>query len=365
MNNIPFLDLKRQYRSIKKDIDKAIDDVISRQYFILGEELTGFQNEFSDYLGSKHTIGVNSGTDGLVLALRALGISKGDEVITPANSFIATTLAITEIGAKPVLVDVDREDYEIDIDQVSSAITRKTKALLPVHLYGNPCRIMELKEIADKNGLSLVEDACQAHGSKIGDKYAGTIGDVGVFSYYPGKNLGAYGDGGAIVTNSEIIYEKLMKLRNYGQSKKYFHDSIGLNSRLDEIQAAVLRVKLKHLDKWNKNRNMLAKVYRNHITGYQFQEINQGYSSNYHIFNILSPNRDILMKYLLDNGISTLIHYPVPIHLQRCYEYLGYKKGDFPVTEKIADQELSLPMFSELKIEEVEYISKKINEFEG
>lgn len=360
---IAFLDLKRQYKSIKKEIDTAVKGVIDRQYFILGEELKNFESEFSEYLKVKYTVGVNSGTDGLILALRALGIGKGDEVITQTNSFIATTLAITELGAAPVLVDVNPDDYQIDINQVKKAITKKTKAILPVHLYGNLCDIHELKKIAKTNGIFLVEDACQSHGSFVGKKMTGSFGDIAVFSFYPGKNLGAYGDGGAVVTNSSKIYEKLLKLRNYGQTIKYHHDTLGVNSRLDEIQAAILRVKLKHLNKWNKQRNQIAMQYRRLIKGYSFQDIRPGNTSNYHIFNILCDQREKLMVYLSQMGIGTLIHYPIPIHMQKCYEYLGYKEGDFPVSENLAKKEISLPMYPELKKQEIEYIAKKINEF--
>lgn len=362
--NIPFLDLHRQYTGIKSEIDEAVKRVIEKQYFILGEEIDSLEKEFAEYLGVNHVLGVGSGTDALILALRALNIGKGDEVITQPNSFIATTLAITELGAKPVFVDVDPNTYQIDIDQIQSKITKNTKAILPVHLYGAPCDIEKIMQIAKKNHLYVVEDACQAHGATIAGKKTGTFGDIGTYSFYPGKNMGAYGDGGALCTNNKAIYEKLLRLRNYGQSKKYFHDEIGLNSRLDEIQAAVLRVKLKYLDKWNKKRNEVAQKYiKGLVTNFKCQKILEKGISNYHVYIIETNKRDQLMTHLKDKGVNTLIHYPVPIHLQNCYKYLGYKKGEFPISEGLATQILSLPIYPELKSEELTYIVSLIKTF--
>ncbi len=360
--NIAFLDLKRQYKGIKKEINVAIRRVINRQYFILGEELKGFEEKFSKYLKIKYTVGVNSGTDGLIIALRALGVGKSDEVITPANSFIATTLAITEVGATPVFIDADISTFQVDVTQIESKITNKTKAILPVHLYGAPCEITKIVSIAKKHKLYVVEDACQSHGATFNKKMTGTFGDISVFSFYPGKNLGAYGDGGAICTNNRQIYEKLLKLRNYGQSKKYYHDEIGLNSRLDEIQAAILQVKLKHLNSWNNHRNKIAKKYNANISNINSQKIIKGGKSNYHLFVIRTKNRDKVIKFLSDNGINTLIHYPVPIHLQKCYKYLNYTVGNFPVTEKLASEIISLPIYSELSEKEINYVINKVNQ---
>lgn len=360
---VPYLDLKRQYKHIKPEIQTAINRVLDSQFFILGSEGEMFEKEFAKYLHCRFTVGVNSGTDALVLSLLALEVGKGDEVITTPNSFIATASSITDVGAIPIFADIDPKTYQIDVDQIPKLITKKTKAILPVHIYGAPCDITRIVKIAKKYNLSVVEDACQAHGTTLYNKKVGTFGDLGVFSFYPGKNLGAYGDGGAICTNNKKLYEKLIKLRNYGQKKKYYHESMGKNSRLDEVQAAVLRVKLKHLGTWNTKRNILAKVYKINVKNGTFQEtIKDGYS-NYHLFVIESPERDALHKFLAKRGVITLIHYPVPIHLQECYQNLGYKRGDFKKTERLAKRILSLPMYPELTIKEIEHTAHLINTF--
>lgn len=361
---IPFLNLHRQYKTIRHEIDKSIQSVLDKQLFILGEELQRFEMEFAKYLGVEYAVGVSSGTDGLILALRAFGISKNDEVITSANSFMATTLAIVSVGATPILADCDPQTYEIDIREVKKKITKKTKAIFPVDLYGNPCDIFALRQIADKHKIYLIEDAAQANGARIDNKKIGVFADASVFSFYPGKNLGAYGDAGAIVTNRQEIYEKLLKLRNYGQTKKYLHETIGYNNRLDEIQAAILSVKLQYLDKWNKERNKIASVYRRGLRYSLTQEIKKGYYSCYHLFVIESNKRDGLKTFLEKKGIYTLIHYPIPIHLQPCFSFLRYKKGDFPVTERFANRTLSLPMYPELTKEEISYIIEQVNDFE-
>lgn len=361
--NIPFLDLHRQYAQIKPEIDEAIKRVVDRQYFILGEELVAFEQEFASYLGSKYVVGVGSGTDALILALRALDIGKGDEVITQPNSFIATTLAITELGATPVFVDVDPDTYQIDVDLIEAKITKKTKAILPVHLYGAPCEITKIVDIAKKHNLFVLEDACQSHGATLNDKITGTFGDIGTFSFYPGKNLGAYGDGGALCTDNGELYNKLLGLRNYGMTKKYYHDEIGLNSRLDEIQAAVLRVKLKYLDEWNRKRNEVAKNYNEVLKEIKTQKIIDGGVSNYHIFIVQSKKRGELAIFLKENGINTLIHYPIPIHLQKCYRNLNFKIADFPNTEILATEIISIPIYPELKTSERKYLTNSINNY--
>lgn len=358
---IPFLDLKAQYQTIKPEIDDAIARVIQSQSFILGKELEEFEKEFANYLGIQYVVGVNSGTDGLILSLMSLGIGEGDEVITQPNSFIATTTAITQVGAIPVFVDCDSDTYQIDVNKIEEKINVKTKAILPVHLFGAPCEIDKIKEIARKHKLYLIEDACQAHGSAFNKKKLGTFGDLGVFSFYPGKNLGGYGDGGAVVTDSKALYEKLLSLRNYGQRKKYFSESFGLNSRLDEIQAAVLRVKLKYLDKWNSKRNIIAEKYANELKGYKIQRVIDKGISNYYIFSIEVENRENLQKCLDENNIGTLIHYPVPIHLQKVNKWLGYKVGDFSVAEKVATKILSLPMYPEISEESQNIIINCLN----
>ena len=361
--NIPFLDLKAQYKNIKPEIDNVVKRVIESQFFVLGQELEAFEKEFAKYLSTKYVVGVNSGTDALILSLLVLGIGKGDEVITPVNSFVATVGAIVQVGSKPILVDCDSQTYEIDINQVQKKITKKTKAILLVHLYGAPCEIERLVKIAKKNKIFLIEDAAQAHGATFNNKKLGSFGDLAAFSFYPGKNLGAYGDGGAIVTNNKRLYEKLILLRNHGQSKKYFHDTFGLNTRLDEVQAAVLRVKLKYLDKWNKQKQTIAKNYKDSLKNYKTQKIIQGGESNYYVFIIESANRKKLQSYLLKNRIHTLIHYPIPIHLQKAYKYLGYKKGDFPITEEIAGRILSIPNYPELTLTQQNYLIDKLNKF--
>lgn len=360
---IPYLDLKKQYRLIKKEINSSIQNVLSSQMFILGEQGRSFEKEFANYLGVRYAVGVNSGTDALIISLLALGIGPGDEVITTANSFIATASSITEVGAKPVFVDIDRNTYQIDEDKISKSITKKTRAIIPVHIYGAPCEIDRIMKIAKTNNLLVIEDAAQSHGAMLSGKKTGTFGDLSIFSFYPGKNLGAYGDAGSVCTNSRKLYEKLILLRNYGQKKKYFHSVMGKNSRLDEIQAAVLRVKLKYLNGWNRKRNQIAHLYRNKLKGIACQKIiDQGFS-NYHLFVIESPKRARLREFLYKNGVSTLIHYPIPIHLQKCYRNLGFKLGSLPFTERLGKRILSLPIYPELKESEVNYIAKLINEF--
>lgn len=354
--NVSFLNLTKQYNSIQVEINSAIAKVVKKQRFILGEEVAAFEHEFARYLGAKHVIGVNSGTDALILALRSLGVGKGDEVITQPNSFIATTLAILEVGATPIFVDINPDTYQIDENLISEKITSKTKAILPVHMYGAPCNIEKIAQIAKEHKLFLIEDACQAVGSSFSNKKVGTFGELGTFSFYPGKNLGAYGDGGAICTNNTNIYKKLLSLRNYGQTEKYIHNEIGVNSRLDEIQAAVLRVKLKNVDRWNVQRRDIANTYKKLLKDIKVQKILENSVSNYHLFVIQVSNRDELGGKLLEKGIETKIHYPIPIHLQKCYGYLGYKKGDFPLTDVLSQNVISLPLYSELTSNEISFI---------
>lgn len=358
-----FLDLKRQYASIKSEIGPVIKRVVQNQYFVLGEELLRFEEEFADYLNSNYVVGVGSGTDGLILSLKTLGIGRGDEIIMQANGFIAGAIAAAELGATPVFVDADKDTYQIDVNQVGQKMSKKTRAILPVHLYGASCEIERLAQLAKSHKVFLIEDACQSHGTMYKGKRVGTFGDMGVFSFYPSKNLGAYGDGGALCTNSRKLYESLQRLRNYGQSKKYYHEVFGRNSRLDEIQAAILRVKLTYLDAWNEKRQEKAGIYKTLLKKVKFQTIIKDSISNYHLFIIEVRNRDKLKTYLEENGIETLIHYPVPIHLQKCFRYLNHKPGDFPVSEKLSQSILSLPMYSELRDEEIYYISDKINKF--
>ena len=363
--NIPFVDLKRQYRSISKEIDIAIHDVLQNGWYILGDNVAAFEEEFAQYCNAKYAIGVASGTDALTLSIGALEIGEGDEIITVPNTFIATIDAIYRNGAKPVFVDINPETYNIDVNKIEEKITDKTKAIMPVHLCGQPADMDIIVKIAKKYNLKIIEDGCQAHGAEYNGTKVGALGDVGCFSFYPGKNLGAYGDGGIVVTDNFEIAEKIRILRNYGQKIKYHHDLVGYNSRLDEIQAAVLRVKLKYLDEWNELRRLHSEEYAellDGISGIALPLSEENVKHVYHLYVIQCENRDQIQEKLLSKGISTGIHYPVPIHLQKAYTELGYCKGDYPITEEYAQKILSLPMFPELTHDEIRYISNQIKE---
>jgi dTDP-4-amino-4,6-dideoxygalactose transaminase len=363
---IPFVDLTRQYNSIKEEIDIAVRDTIASSRFILGENVELFEKEFAGYCGTRYAIGVASGTDALNLAIEALGIRQGYEVITVANSFIATADAISRVMASPILVDVDQESYNIDTNQIREKITPKTKAIIPVHLYGQPADMDRISEIAEKNDLKIIEDACQAHGALYKGKKAGSFGNIACFSFYPAKNLGAYGDAGAVVTNDRELAEKIRALRDYGQTRKYHHEIIGHNSRLDEIQAAILRVKLKYLDQWNESRRSHANKYNEllgEISGIETPTEKDFASHIYHLYVIRHEKRDELREWLNSKGVATGIHYPKPIHLQNAYKHLGYGEGSFPITERYSKEVLSLPMFPELTEEEIDTVVKLIESF--
>lgn len=360
---VQFVNLQKQYQQIAKEIKAAINSVLKTQIFILGEELEKFEAALAQYLGTKYVVGVDNGSDGLILSLLVLGIGKGDEVITPVNSFISTTFAITEVGATPIFVDIDRVTHQLDINQVVKKITQKTKAILPVHLYGSPCEIDKLVKITRKHKLFLIEDACQAHGASFKKQKLGTFGIMGVFSFYPSKNLGGYGNGGAICTNKKELYLRLLKLRNFGQPKKYYHQLVGKNTKLDDLQAAILRVKLKYLDKWNSKRRQWAQIYRKGLNQFKMPAVVKGGKPNYHLFVIESGQRDRLRNCLVEKGIHAQIHYPLPIHLQKCYLSLGYHEGDFPIAEHVAKRILSLPMYPELTKKEINFIIKTIHQF--
>lgn len=366
---IPFVDLKVQYQSIKKQIDAAISEVISNTRFIQGKEVSLFEQEFAKFLGVKYCIGVNSGTDALILGIRALGLKPGDEVIVPVNTFIATALGISENKLKPVFVDMDPEDYGMDLTDLEKKITSKTRAILPVHLFGQPEKLDEINKIIKKSGkkIYLIEDACQAHGAQYKGKRVGTMGIFSAFSFYPGKNLGAYGDGGAIVTNDAKLAETYHMLREYGSKVKYIHDTVGTNTRLDTIQAAVLRVKFQYLKKWNKKRQQNAALYTT-LLHKELPNIKtplkiSGRESVFHLYVIEVDKRDELLTYLNSHGVQALIHYPIPLHLQKAFAYLGYKKGDFPNAEKSAKRMLSLPMYPELTKEQMDYVVRTIKGF--
>jgi len=362
---VPFVDLGAQYRTIEGEIGEATSRVIQQSDFILGREVSLFEEEFAAFCEAKYAIGVDSGTSALELALRAYDIGPGDEVITAANSFIASALAISHAGARPILVDVDPSTYTVDVSAIEKAITPRTKAVIPVHLYGHPAHMNPIRELADKHGLVIIEDACQAHGTRYKGRRAGSLGHAAAFSFYPGKNLGAYGDGGIVVTNDRGIARRLEMLRNYGQKEKYQHLFRGYNRRLDTLQAAVLRVKLRYLEKWNAARRWNAVLYHKFLDGCGLLLPGEapGAESVWHLYVIRAEQRDALKEHLISRGISASVHYPIPIHVQPAYLDLGYKKGDFPVTESCAHQVLSLPMYAEISQDQIEYVAKTIRNF--
>jgi dTDP-4-amino-4,6-dideoxygalactose transaminase len=363
--SVPFVDLAAQYAEISVDVRQAINGVLESSDFILGRDVRAFEEEFAAYCGVEHAVAVDSGTSALELALRACGIGAGDEVITAANTFIATALAISHAGARPVLVDIDPETYALDVARLREAVGARTKAIIPVHLYGHPADMDPIMEIAHQHGLRIIEDACQAHGARYKGKRVGSFGDAAAFSFYPGKNLGAYGDGGMVVSNDAGIADTLRLLRDYGQREKYHHLLRGFNRRLDSVQAAILRVKLKHLDAWNASRREHARVYRHLLAGADVLIPTPAVHVEpvWHLFVICSTRRDALRDYLSNLGIVTGIHYPTPIHLQPAYRDLGYRAGAFPVTESAAAQMLSLPMYAELKFASIAHVTLNIHAF--
>lgn len=363
---VPFLDLKVQYNSLKAEITVALQEVMDNTAFAGGKFVAQFENNFANYCQTDFAIAVNSGTSALWLALLALGIGEGDEVITVPSTFIATAEAISFCGAKPVFVDIDDKTYNMNPELIEPAITGKTKAIIPVHLFGQPADMDPILAIAKKYGLNVIEDACQAHGAEYKGKRAGSMGDAGCFSFYPGKNLGAYGEGGAVITNKIEIYEKIGMLRDHGQSKKYYHAMIGWNARMDGFQGAILNVKLKSLELWNQARRNNAMLYNkllNNVQGVVIPKEADYAKHIYHVYAIRVQNRDELMKFLVEKDIYTGIHYPIPVHLQEAYQFLGLGEGSFPVAEKCANEFISLPMFPELADEQIEYITAQIKQF--
>lgn len=361
--NVPFLDLSIQHRLIKDELDRVFDEIIGTTAFIQGEQVERFEREFADYVHSRHAIGVANGTDALHLSLRACGIGPGDEVITAANTFIATTEAISAVGATIVLVDMDPVSYTIDPAKIEASITPRTKAIIPVHLYGQPADMAAIMDIADRHGLLVVEDACQAHGARYGEKRVGTIGAVGCFSCYPGKNLGAYGDAGIIVTDDDAIADRIRLLANHGSRKKYEHEIEGWNSRLDTLQAAVLRLKLKHLDHWNVERQEIARRYTEALAGSGVRPPSIVHGDHvWHLYVVETPDRVALSAALSDQGIATAVHYPVPLHLHAAYRELGYPAGSFPVSERAAGRILSLPMYPGMTPEQVDHVAAAIRQ---
>jgi len=358
---IPFVDLKTQCARHREEFLNAIMQVIDNASFILGNEVAIFEQQFAQFIGASYAVGVASGTDALHLALRAAGIGRGDEVITVANTFYATTAAIELAGARPVLVDCDPKTYLIDRAGLEQAITSKTRAIIPVHLYGQVAPMDEISELAHTHNLMVIEDACQAHGATYKGRNAGTFGNAAAFSFYPGKNLGAFGDGGAVTTNDKTVYEKLLALRNYGSPQKYYHPQFGINSRLDSIQAAVLSVKLRYLAEWNALRVRAAERYRSNLACCKdivLPALAPHSTHIYHLFVVQVPgNRDTILEIMSQHGIQCGIHYPIPLHLQKAYAYLGYHEGNFPNAEAIAKKIISLPMFPEITEEQIDYIS--------
>lgn len=351
---------------MKNSVDPAIKRVLAGGWYIMGKELEAFETEFARYNGSAYAVGVASGTEALVIALMALDIGRGSDVIIPVNTAIPTAMAVMASGARPVFVDVDSDSANIDAVKFEKAITRKTKAVIPVHLYGRPCEIGRVLSIAKRSGIAVIEDACQAHGATCKTKKVGSFGTFGAFSFYPTKNLGCFGDGGMITTDNRSLADKVRLIRNYGQSSRYHCDILGINSRLDEIQAAVLRVKLKHLDHSNARRARIASLYTGHlkdIDGIRLPSCGMGSKHVFHLYVIRCADRDNLKKYLWDKGIETQIHYPIPLHLQRAFKALGYKSGDFVSAERLAGEILSLPMFPDLKYGEAERICSHIKDF--
>ncbi|MCB0190950.1 MAG: DegT/DnrJ/EryC1/StrS family aminotransferase [Anaerolineae bacterium] len=363
--NIPFVDLQIEYRTIKKDVNTAITKVLARSDFVLGQAVQEFEDAFACYCQAAFAVGVDSGFSALELILRAYGIGYGDEVITAANTFVATALAISTCGAKPVFVDIDPDTYNLNPDLLEAAITPATRAIIPVHLYGQPADMDPILAIARQYGLKVIEDACQAHGARYKERRVGGLGDAAAFSFYPSKNLGAFGDGGMIVTNDADIADQAKLLRNLGQRVKYEHQLKGYNHRLDTLQAAILSTKLPYLDERNVLRYQSAATYDRLLRGLPVctPKIAEWAESVFHLYVIRVQDRDGLQAHLNEAGIATGIHYPVPIHLQPAFQELEHKRGDFPVTEQYSEEILSLPMFPELGIQRVSYVVDAIKAF--
>lgn len=368
---IPLVDLTAQYLPIKEEIDQAIFKVINNGNFILGKELASFEKEFAGYCQVKYAVGVGSGTEALHLSLLSCGIGPGDEVITSPNTAVPTVSAICFAGARPVFIDIDPQTYTLDPDKLKEYLkvrssARKVKAIVPVHLYGHPAEMKPILEISRKYNLKVIEDACQAHGAEYKGKKVGSMGDAGAFSFYPTKNLGAYGDGGMIITNNRNIAKKLFMLRNYGEKRKYSNSIRGFNSRLDEIHAAILRVKLKYLHQWNEKRREHAFLYNKLLKDSIVKcPVERTFAKHaFHLYVIRTQERDKLQEWLKNKGIVTAIHYPMPIHFQRAYKDLGYKSGDFPAAERCCTEIISLPIFPELKRKDIKYICQSIMAFQ-
>jgi dTDP-4-amino-4,6-dideoxygalactose transaminase len=361
---IPIIDLVRQHEPMIDELVEAFKKVVESGQFILGPELEQFEKEAAEYLGSRYALGVGNGTDALTLALRAVGITEGDEVITTPFTFFATAETVAMLGARPVFVDVEERTLNIDVTKIEEKITKRTKAILPVHIFGQGAKMEQILDIAKRHNLKVIEDTAQGFGAKRNGKYLGTFGDVGTFSFFPTKNLSCLGDGGLITTQDEAIYETVKKLRVHGSPRKYYHEMLGYNSRLDAIQAAFLRVKMKYIDRWNERRRQIAAIYNKELSPYvRVPEVDDGNVHIYHQYTIRTEKRDELNTFLNQRGIMTQVHYPIPLHLQPALSYLGYKEGDFPVAERATKEVLSLPVFPEMTDEEIYYVIDSIKDF--
>jgi dTDP-4-amino-4,6-dideoxygalactose transaminase len=363
--NVPVVELKSQYTSLRPEVDVAIQQVLDASWYILGEQGRRLEEEFAAYLGMAHAVGVGNGTDAIQLALTALGVQPGDEVITTPTTAAPTAMAIRSAGAIPVFADIDERTVTLDPAAVARHITPRTRAVVPVHLYGHPVDMDPLLALAREHNLKVVEDCAQAHGTRYRGRLVGTMGDAAAFSFYPSKNLGAYGDAGAVVCHDPDLARKLRMLRNYGEEERYHHTIEGINSRLDEIQAAILRVKLPHLDAWNERRRAIAAQYNRGIChkGVILPAEQPWGHHVYHLYVIRTAHRDALRQHLADHGVGTQIHYPIPLHLQKAFAYLGQGPGTCPVSEALAPQLLTLPMYPELTDEQVAYVADCVNDF--
>jgi dTDP-4-amino-4,6-dideoxygalactose transaminase len=363
---VPYLDLTKSYIAVWTELESAFSRVLKSGHVILGNEVREFEELYARFSSVKYCAAVGNGLDALTLALHTLGVREGDEVIVPSNTYIATLIAVSRVGAKPVLVEPKLDTYNIDPQQIVGGLTKKTKAIIPVHLCGQACQMDNVMEIAKRYKLSVVEDNAQSHGATYKNKITGSFGDINATSFYPGKNMGAIGDGGAITTNSKHLYEQMLLLRNYGEVRKYYNDTIGYNSRLDELQAAFLKVRLKHLKISTKKRRAIAAIYQKELAGTGdiiLPAVEKNATHVYHIYAIRTKKRDALQAYLTENHIVTLIHYPVPPHLQKAYKALGYINGRFPIAEDLADTSLSLPIFPEISKDQLYYVISTIKDF--
>ena len=361
---IPILELKTQYAQIQAEVEKAVCQVLARTHYILGPEVTAFEEEFSSWLGAEHGVGVASGTDALVLALMACGVKAGDEVIAPSFTFMATAGAVSLVGGRPVFCDIDPETYNMDPDLIEAKITPRTRVIQVVHLYGHPANMAPILALAEKHNLKVIEDCAQATGATYQGKKVGTMGDFGCYSFFPSKNLGGVGDGGYVLSRTAEGAEKIRCLRGHGSRRKYFHDELGTNSRLDEIQAAVLRVKLRYLDGWNERRRAVAAAYTAGLNGLVKAPVERPDCKHvYHQYTVRCQRRDELMKWLSDEGVGAVIYYPRALHLQGVYTHLGHRLGDFPETERAQEQVLSLPMYPELEPDQIDKVITAVKRF--